>query len=191
MRSLNNKGMTLTELIVSIAMLSVALVLMYGLMSDLQKKKRDVDSRADDLVFISDIEQRMQDYIMKVENLNYGRGDIKTISESLNTTTKRATITVTKNDASSSSNSIEIYKNTNNSTITLTHTSSGGSTETTKWTLKDKTCDIADKAATSDTIYLVITCYNGATLGSSSAIEYIRVPLFSSRSGANITKSIS
>ena len=43
---MNNKGMTLTELLVSIVMLTIASVLMYGLMSNIQKKRKDVDVRA-------------------------------------------------------------------------------------------------------------------------------------------------
>ena len=52
---MNNKGMTLTEIMVSITMLSIAVVLMYGLMSNLQKKKNAVDIRADELIKIESI----------------------------------------------------------------------------------------------------------------------------------------
>ena len=57
---MNKKGMTLMEVIISIAMLSVALVFMYGLMVNLQHKKNVSDAYADNLIKIADIETQIQ-----------------------------------------------------------------------------------------------------------------------------------
>lgn len=57
---MNKKGMTLMEVIISVAMLSVALVFMYGLMVNLQHKKNVSDAYADNLIKIADIETQIQ-----------------------------------------------------------------------------------------------------------------------------------
>ncbi|MBQ9834570.1 MAG: prepilin-type N-terminal cleavage/methylation domain-containing protein [Bacilli bacterium] len=68
---MNKKGMTLIELIVSIAMLSVALVFMYGLMTNLQRKKNDNDAYTDNIMKIVDIETKIQNVLM--DDFEFGR----------------------------------------------------------------------------------------------------------------------
>lgn len=68
---MNKKGMTLIELIISIAMLSGVLVFMYGLMVNLQKKKNDSDAYTDNFIKIAEIETEIQKSIMGY--LNFGR----------------------------------------------------------------------------------------------------------------------
>ena len=71
---MNNKGMTLIELIITIAMLSVAMTFMYGLMTNLQRKKNDNDAYTDNLMKIVDIETGIQKSIMN--DFDFGREEV-------------------------------------------------------------------------------------------------------------------
>ena len=71
---IDNKGMTLTELLASITMLTIAMVMMYGLMANLQKKKSVVDANSENLIPIVQIEKSFQEIVM--EPINYGRNNI-------------------------------------------------------------------------------------------------------------------
>ena len=175
---INNKGMTLTELLVSIVMLSVAMVLMYGLMSNLQKKRNDVDLRADDLIRIADIESKLQQYIMKPSD--YGRASVNSV-----------TITVASNTSASIIidsviHSISITNSEGSSDITY---SNGSDTE--KWTLKNKECKIENIEPCSNNScnpgvkrsYLQITC----TAKSNDEIkDYIKIPMYFSKLSPSI-----
>ena len=113
MRRLNNKGMTLTELLVSITMLSVAMILMYGLLSNVQKKKNEFTAKADILIPIADIEESFQDIVMGP--CDYGRNKVTEVSVT-GPTSNKVTITYDSNNYNveiADGNKIKIYKGDN------------------------------------------------------------------------------
>ena len=177
----NKKGMTLTELLVSIVMLSVSLILMFGLMSNLQEKKRDVDSRSDDLVIISDIEQRLQENIMDRYNIDFGRADISAISEkrpySCDSGKSTCVDIIITNSTGNHINKIKVLNKPDSHGNTIINYDE--SSTHLKWTIKGKKCEMSDDMSMVDNIYLVITCYNGSNKNDSSAVEYIKLPIFS------------
>lgn len=56
MTKLNNKGMTLMELLVSVLLISVIMIFMYKLISDVRSSKRENDKIMDNIIKISEIE---------------------------------------------------------------------------------------------------------------------------------------
>ena len=94
MKKMNNKGVTLMELLVSIAMLSAAMALMYSMMANLQNKKKNLDIRSADLLKIADMENNIEKAIMGP--VDYGRDKLSclTITSGVNS----RTITMKKND---------------------------------------------------------------------------------------------
>lgn len=95
--AMNKKGMTLMEVIISIAMLSVALVFMYGLMVNLQHKKNVSDAYADNLIKIADIETQIQkeffDFI-SFGQVVFSEAEIKAKEDSLSISINKNTKTV-------------------------------------------------------------------------------------------------
>lgn len=164
---MNNKGMTLTELLVSIVMLTVAIVLMYGLMSNLQKKKYEVELRADELIKIADIEKAFQTRVMKESN--YGRNNVSKCSGTTNivsytnpTLTIKYKTTVSCNQyevAIRNGNTIELKNLTNNDIL--------------KWTMKKSCSWVTTSSNTTKNIYnYVISCTkDGVT-------DYIKFPMY-------------
>ena len=159
MKKINNKGMTLTELLVSIVMLSVSMVLMYSLITNLQNRKNEVDLRTNDLVKIADIESNMQNFIMKP--YNYGKKVINNVTVSIND--KVATLNI-----DSDAHSISIAENN------IVYTSP--SNDVTKWSLKDKKCNKIESIAQNDSkcFYILITCEATAN---NNIKDYIKIPM--------------
>lgn len=98
---MNKKGMTLMELVVSIALLSVALVYVYGLMTELQRKKNKTDDYNDNLIKIAEIEVDVQQHLLDFISMGRTKADEITIDAtssmlSLNITRTSAGITSNK-----------------------------------------------------------------------------------------------
>ena len=64
MNKLNNKGMTLIELIVSVALISILMIFMYKLISDVKYEKKENDKITDNLIKISEIEVTVQEFLL-------------------------------------------------------------------------------------------------------------------------------
>ena len=161
---MNNKGMTLTELLVSIVMLTIASVLMYGLMSNIQKKRKDVDVRANDLIRILDIETRFQNEVM--EPIDYGRDKVNFTYYGCNSDSNPSIVYI-------KFNGITFTVNVSGSTISLKK----DTTTTATWTLSDSTCTILSDSCTKkdDTNHM----YNIVVKCSGSKIDnYIKFPMY-------------
>lgn len=63
MNKLNNKGMTLMELIVSVALISIIMIFMYKLISDVRYEKKENDKITDNIIKISEIEVAIENII--------------------------------------------------------------------------------------------------------------------------------
>lgn len=82
---MKNKGMTIIELIISLAMLSVSMVFMYSLMVNLQNKKNESDKFTDNVIMISEIENVIQEEL--VSEFSYGKNELTSVIISANTDT--------------------------------------------------------------------------------------------------------
>lgn len=69
MKKLNKNGMTLMELIVSVALISVIMIFMYKLIADVRSDKNENDKLTDNIIKISEIEVAIQNTIIK-ENIS-------------------------------------------------------------------------------------------------------------------------
>lgn len=69
MKKINNKGMTLVELIISVALISIIMLFMYKLILDVRKEKKEINSLTDNILKISDIEVKVFNKYM--EHVNY------------------------------------------------------------------------------------------------------------------------
>lgn len=69
MKKLNKNGMTLIELLVSVVLISVIMIFMYKLISDVRNDKKENDKFTDNLIKISEIEVEIQNLIVK-ENIS-------------------------------------------------------------------------------------------------------------------------
>lgn len=69
MKKLNNYGMTLMELVVSVALISVIMIFMYKLIADVRSEKNENDKLTDNIIKISEIEVEIQNLIIK-ENIS-------------------------------------------------------------------------------------------------------------------------
>ncbi len=65
MKKLNKNGMTLMELIVSVALISVIMIFMYKLIADVRSDKNENDKITDNIIKISEIEIAIQNIIVK------------------------------------------------------------------------------------------------------------------------------
>lgn len=74
---LNNKGMTLMELLVSVLLISVIMIFMYKLISDVRTSKRENDKIMDNIIKISEIEVDTVNEF--VSELSYEKGEIDLI----------------------------------------------------------------------------------------------------------------
>lgn len=79
MKKLNNFGMTLMELIVSVALISVIMIFMYKLIADVRSDKNENDKLTDNIIKISEIEVEVQNLIIKenVSEVTLGDGSIE------------------------------------------------------------------------------------------------------------------
>lgn len=71
----NKKGMTLLELLVSVVLISVIMLFMYKLISDVRSEKKENDKLTTNLVKISEIEAKLQKIIIdyNLNKVGYGR----------------------------------------------------------------------------------------------------------------------
>ena len=173
---LNNRGMTLTELLVSITMLSVALISMYGLMSNLQKKKNEVDVKADDLIKIADIEKAFQDIVMKPTG--YGVGKIYHCGSGVQISkfdVNYKEINIKYNLNSESNSGCNLYTlSVNNKVIEIKD--NNDSNKNRKWTLK-KSCEFLSPSEdnednTNHIYYYVIKCTEG------NIVDYLKFQMY-------------
>ena len=171
---MNNKGMTLTELMVSITMLSIAVVLMYGLMSNLQKKKNAVDIRADELIKIADIEKAFQKKVLSQSD--YGRKKVykcNSTTDLVNYNSSKLTV------AYKTTGSCNKYELSINDNVILLKDLINTSRQW-KWTMK-KDCSFLDASKEEDnvsnTYNYVIKCYKN------KAADYIKFPIYFSLVG--------
>lgn len=119
---MNKKGMTLMELLVSLAMLSVSLVFVYSLIVNLQHKKTVSDNYTDNLIKIAEIENKIQYELFGV--INYGEKKVQAVNitstdSSLKVTLEKDGVIHTKNIAlEKNSNGLEILiKDSSNNII--------------------------------------------------------------------------
>lgn len=163
MKNLNNKGVTLIELLVSITMLGTVMILMYSLMTNIQDKKNNVDMKADDMIKIADLETELQKAIMKP--LNYGRTPVSCASIRGNNSS--ITISIKRNNSVTN----HIISASNN---VISYSGNG----TRKWTLKaGKSCSIAFTnnvlSSNKPVSNIKIECKDS----NNKTVDYIRVPL--------------
>ncbi len=167
MKRLNNKGMTLTELLVSITMLSVAMVLMYSLMSDLRKRQKEVSYRTNDMIRVSDIEYKLQESIMK--SSDYGRDAINSVKIEKSS----STITITIDS--------KVHKiNVRGNTISYDLDSAPQA----KWSFEDKNCEIDNVNTSGKSAVIAIKC---AVKNNQNLYDYIKIPLYFAGLSGNIT----
>lgn len=65
MKKISNKGMTLIELIVSVALISIIMLFMYKLISDVRNEKKENDKLANNIITISEIIVDLENRITK------------------------------------------------------------------------------------------------------------------------------
>ena len=177
MKKINNKGLTLIELLISIVMLTISIVLMYGLMSNLQKKRVEVDSRTKDIVKISDIEQTIQEYMMGPVDVNYGRQNATiAIQES---TSSKIIIKITT-DSNIYENTITISSDKHIINYSQKIGSNTNNDATTKWDMGQKECTIInycekiENYCTTNSKYISIKCKDNNT----NSYDYINIPIY-------------
>lgn len=122
--NVNKKGMTLLELLVSVVLISVIMLFMYKLISDVRNEKEENDRLTNNLVKISEIEAKLQEII-----INYNLNQVSNGSKYMVFNIKRNT--VSHNVATLSfgeGGSIELVIDSN---------LSGIKKETVKWSLED------------------------------------------------------
>lgn len=66
---MNKKGMTLLELLVSVALISAIMIFMYKLISDVRNEKKEIDKLTNNSIKINEIEAKIQKTILEY-NLN-------------------------------------------------------------------------------------------------------------------------
>lgn len=124
-RKLNNRGMTLVEILLSITILSVVMVSMYKLISDVNYNKKKLETVANNIIKINEIESKVQEYIInyygdnsiqKITGNNAGttayfqdRNGNKLVSFEVNSSGDNSIIITVKNDGSSDSNEKESW----------------------------------------------------------------------------------
>jgi prepilin-type N-terminal cleavage/methylation domain-containing protein len=185
----DKKGMTLTELLASIVILTTAVILMYGLMSNIQKKKNDVNSRTSSMVIIADIEKSLQGDIMGIPAINYGKKTPKSVA--IKNITDGKQIVIKASDDTTYTNNLTV-KISNKDTIIEYNRTKGATKKERKWVIKDKKCTMDDiskyRGDTSSYlysntwIYIVIKCVDNRT----SEYEYIKVPI---RTATKVTRT--
>ncbi len=170
---MNNKGVTLTELLVSVVMLSTAMILMYSLMSDIRLRKKEVDLRSNDIVKVGDVEHKLQQFIM--EPINYGRDPVSSVR--ITTGTNSVVINI--------DGTIHTI-NANDSVITYSQnkdTSKKG-----KWVFNDKKCNSIVNAEAGNArkySYIIITCTSDFN---EDIKDSIRIPMYFQSLSGNITQ---
>ena len=177
MKRINNRGVTLIELLVSIAMLGTVMILMYSLMTNIQNKKNNVDMKADDMIKIADMETKLQKAIMKP--INYGRTPVSCVS--ISGDNHRKTVTI-KRDNNTVNHTISASSNVINYSGNGTH----------KWTLKEgKNCSISSYISYLSSAKLGIKPFANITIecedNNNKTVDYIGVPMLFK--GNNIIKT--
>ncbi len=96
MKKLNNKGMTVMELLVSVALISVIMIFMYRLIADVRAEKNENDKITDNIIKISEIEVETINEI--TSQLSYEKNEIKNIdiTKEKNDTGEEILITIKK-----------------------------------------------------------------------------------------------
>lgn len=79
LNKVNNKGMTLVELLVSVALLTGVMVFMYRLISDVKFQKKKIDTKYSNYMKIQEIEYTVTDYINKINALSKNDGNASVV----------------------------------------------------------------------------------------------------------------
>lgn len=79
MNKVNNKGMTLVELLVSVVLLTGVMVFMYRLISDVKFQKKKIDTKYSNYMKIQEIEYTVTDYINKINALSKNDGNASVV----------------------------------------------------------------------------------------------------------------
>lgn len=79
MNKVNNKGMTLVELLVSVVLLTGVMVFMYRLISDVKFQKKKIDTKYSNYMKIQEIEYTVTDYINKINALSKNGGNASVV----------------------------------------------------------------------------------------------------------------
>lgn len=79
MNKVNNKGMTLVELLVSVVLLTGVMVFMYRLISDVKSQKKKIDTKYSNYMKIQEIEYTVTDYINKINALSKNDGNASVV----------------------------------------------------------------------------------------------------------------
>lgn len=163
MKKINNKGMTLMELLVSVALISIIMLFMYKLISDVRSEKKDNDKVTDNILKISEIEVESINEI--ISELIYEKGELNTVrlwndvwynKDNNYVTGHFVRIDIIKTDGVENNYSIAIKDNANHNNPLEIHIrkliydeTSGSDVWTTlkKWTLSEEIKDIYIKEA--------------------------------------------
>ena len=79
LNKVNNKGMTLVELLVSVVLLTGVMVFMYRLISDVKFQKKKIDTKYSNYMKIQEIEYTVTDYINKINALSKNGGNASVV----------------------------------------------------------------------------------------------------------------
>lgn len=79
LNKVNNKGMTLVELLVSVVLLTGVMVFMYRLISDVKSQKKKIDTKYSNYMKIQEIEYTVTDYINKINALSKNDGNASVV----------------------------------------------------------------------------------------------------------------
>lgn len=158
----NNKGMSMVELLVCMAMLSVTMVFMYELITNLQAKRNKIDAEADNMVLIADIESTIQKELFGTEDYNFGRNKLN-----ITTRDEDRNIIITKDRVDKV---IQIISKNNIETITL---------EANNWKLKKgiKYKGIDEELYTDSLSGKTYKTYIIKFEDNSGNLQYIKIPM--------------
>lgn len=190
---MNKKGMTLMELIISIAMLSVGLVFMYGLMVNLQNKKSKNDAHTDDLVKIAEIETEIQKSIMSFTDFGQDSVNSVVICDSGNDSSYDLVGIIITDNGKTQSKEIGWSKvGTNSSIIIKNKNESGVWNVERKWNLNESINNIdATIKCNNDALEKEVMCQLNFYLKDvdNNIIDAINVPLYYKTNSFNLSVS--
>ena len=176
MKKLDNKGVTILELVISVAMLSISLIVMYGLITNLTNRKMDIDATAGSILKINEIEQTIQNNIMGYLSDNEIDVNIELKNYQASIEINNSPINIDINNDYDSNKSQIVLDLEEDST----------------WSIKGKTCKVSELSnvmfASSNNptkaAGIVIECKGT----DNRSVDYIKIPLYFKNMTGNFSK---